>query len=360
LNHTLEVGYVGTFGRNLTAKTNINAIRDGGLNTAYPDPLQRVALTDGAVNALRPFPAYGNLFYLDNRGESNYNALQATLSRPSGNFTYLVAYTLARHRGTVTGDFQQLDPIDPETRNYGVLPSERKHQASFSWTWHLGEPAEGGLKAALLNGWNLSGVSTYASGQPIRLGFTGDINGDGVHRAWFGTHDHANFDATGGGQGPGDITPLYTCDPRIGGAGNDVGDKLLDINCIGIPGFGQTGPFVAPYDMRTPARNFHDITVFKDFKLGGARRLQLRLGAFNLFNQAYPTYRINGLNDYDFTLEATCNVRVGGVPNGAGGTAEVCDPNGGFTFTDNTLANFGKLITKRGHRVVEFALRFFF
>jgi hypothetical protein len=359
-NHTLELGYVGTFGRNLTGKTNINAIQEGGLNRVYSDPLQRVALTDAAVNAQRPFPAYGNLFYLDNRGESNYNALQATLSRPSGNFTYLLAYTYASHKGTVTGDFQQLDPLDPETRNYGVLPSERKHQASFSWTWHLGEPAEGGLKAVLLNDWNLSGVSTYASGQPIRLGFSGDINQDGVHRAWFGTHDHANFDATGGGQGPGDITPVYTCDPRIGGAGNDVGDKLLDIGCIGIPGFGQTGPFVAPYDLRTPARSFHDITVFKNFKLGGARRLQLRLGAFNLFNQAYPTYRINGLNDYDFTLDARCNVRVAGVPNGAGGTAEVCDPNGGFTFTDNTLANFGKLVTKRGHRVVEFALRFFF
>jgi hypothetical protein len=112
--------------------------------------------------------------------------------------------------------------------------------------------------------------------------------------------------------------------------------------------------------MRTPARSFHDITVFKDFKLGGDRRLQFRIGAFNVFNQAYPVYRVNGLNDFDLTLAAQCNVRVTGVPNGAGGTADVCDPTKGFHFTDTTLQNFGKIITKRGHRVVELALKFFF
>ena len=67
-HQTIELGYVGTFGRNLTAKSNINAIQPGGLSTRYPDPLVRAALTDGAVNAVRPFPAYGNLFYLQNVG----------------------------------------------------------------------------------------------------------------------------------------------------------------------------------------------------------------------------------------------------------------------------------------------------
>ena len=49
------------------------------------------------------------------------------------------------------------------------------------------------------------------------------------------------------------------------------------------------------------------------------------------------------------------------MPNGAGGFADnVCDPTGGYTFTQNTIDNFGKIITKRGRRVVEFALRLFF
>jgi hypothetical protein len=358
LNHSLEMGYVGTFGRNLTAKSNVNFIPEGGLNARYPDPLQRAALSDAAVNAERPFPAYGNLFYLQNVGVSNYHSLQATLAKQAGKFTYLLAYTLSKYTGTTVADFGRIDPIDPE-RSKGTLPIDRRHNATFSWTWHLGDPAAGGAKAALLNGWNLSGVSTFVTGQPIRLGFSGDIGGDQAARAWWGTHDHANFDPAGGDNNAGDITPIFTCDPTIKGAGSDVGDKILDVSCISIPGFGQTGEFFTPFDLRSPAKNFHDITVFKDFKLGGDRRLQFRVGAFNVFNQAYPNFRPN--RDYDLVLDTTCLVRRSGVPNGSGGTADnVCDPMGGYRLTDTTLANFGKIITKRSHRVMEFALRLFF
>jgi hypothetical protein len=160
----------------------------------------------------------------------------------------------------------------------------------------------------------------------------------------------------------GAITPTYTCDPTIKGAGSNVGDKVLDISCVGIPAFGQSGPFVAPHDLHSPARNFHDLTVFKDFRIGeGSKRVQFRAGIFNLFNQAYPIAPAGpGGSDIDVRLEANCNRRLTGVPNGAGGTVDVCDPTGGYTFTQNTMDNFGKIITKRGRRVVEFALRLFF
>jgi hypothetical protein len=50
-----------------------------------------------------------------------------------------------------------------------------------------------------------------------------------------------------------------------------------------------------------------------------------------------------------------------GVPNGAGGTVDgVCDPSRGFSFTELTKQNFGKIVTKRGHRVIELAARFDF
>jgi hypothetical protein len=63
--------------------------------------------------------------------------------------------------------------------------------------------------------------------------------------------------------------------------------------------------------------------------------------------------------DIDLTLDTDCNVRVPDVPNGAGGTATVCDATQGFTFRQNALENFGKIITKHGHRSIELALRFF-
>ena len=49
------------------------------------------------------------------------------------------------------------------------------------------------------------------------------------------------------------------------------------------------------------------------------------------------------------------------VPNGIGGTNNgVCDPTGGFSFTQNTIDNFGKVNLRRGHRVIEFALKYYF
>ena len=48
------------------------------------------------------------------------------------------------------------------------------------------------------------------------------------------------------------------------------------------------------------------------------------------------------------------------MPNGVGGTVDnVCDPTGGFRFTQNTIDNFGKINILRGRRIVEFALKYY-
>ena len=82
--------------------------------------------------------------------------------------------------------------------------------------------------------------------------------------------------------------------------------------------------------MRIPSRMNHDITVFKNFPIGkGAKKLQFRAGAFNIFNQAVPGFSTG--QDLDLRLETACNVRVNGVPNGSGGTTDnVCDPDRGL------------------------------
>ena len=47
--------------------------------------------------------------------------------------------------------------------------------------------------------------------------------------------------------------------------------------------------------------------------------------------------------------------------DGDGGTVDNgCDPTGGFSFTEDTVNNFGRINIRRGHRIVEFALKYFF
>ena len=363
-DQVLEVGYVGTRGRHLVTRVNGNAVPEGALlsgmvgNADLSNPVHRVALDDAAVNQFRPFQAYPGITLYDFEGVSDYNSLQLTLSRQtSRRLQYFLTYTLGRTKGTLGDEYRNRDPFNP-ARTYGIRNEDRTHVFNISWNAFLPDPIkEGGnpIAAGFLNGWQLSGISTVASGIPIWLGFTGQAGDANMGQAYYGTPDIVLL--TGPGSQQSGLAPVYTCDPRL--PGRNVGEKLLDINCIGFPAFGEVGQVIPPYDLRTPTRINHDITLFKNFAIRGDQKLQFRLGVFNVFNQAFATTAIAA--DIDLALETTCNVTVDGVPNGVGGTVDgVCDPRGGFSFTDNTKANFGKINLLRGRRIVEFALKYYF
>ncbi|HRR57839.1 MAG TPA: hypothetical protein P5057_12840, partial [Acidobacteriota bacterium] len=204
-----------------------------------------------------------------------------------------------------------------------------------------------GFTKAVFDGWQWSGITTFASGTPVTsLSFSGPLGSAGVERAFFGTDSYR----TG-------VAPLYLCDPRTGNSG--VGEAVIDLGCLGIPAFGETGPTQPPYYMRLVKGRWNfDMTFFKDFDFGEDRRLQFRAGLFNIFNQAYP---LNTGEDIRLTLNTVCNVEVDGVPDGVGGLSDgVCDPTQGFSYDDLTQAEFGQIVSKRGHRIIELALKFYF
>jgi hypothetical protein len=357
-----EVGYVGTFSRHLDAQRNLNYIAPGALlsgtvgNADLSDPVQRVALDAQARAQFLPYPAYGTINNTEYSVGSQYHSLQATLRRQTGQrFQYYATYTFSKVLGSQGADYYAgLDPIDNRGRNYGVLPYDRTHIFNLSYTYQIPSVARGsfrnGFTEAVFDGWQMSGITTYASGTPlVRLGFSGQLGSDGIERAFFGT-DGYNVG----------VAPVYLCDPRLDG--KSVGEKILDISCLGIPEFGSTGPTQPPYYIRLVKGRWNfDMTLFKDFDFGEDRRLQFRAGFFNLFNQAYPRSSGQAGEDINVYLDTECLVEVNGVPNGAGGISdEVCDPTGGFRFVDLTQQEFGKIQSKRGRRVIELALKFYF
>lgn len=375
--NVLEVAYVGTFGRHLPNRRNINVIAPGTLlsgtlgNANLSNPLHRwsVALQAGdnpaLLNNFRPFPAYGDILFYEFQATSNYHSMQATLSRQlGGSFTYFATYTFSKALGMTgtneTGDV--IDPIDARGRSYGVLPYDRTHIFNVSYNWELPDLARGGfrnwLTKSLFNGWQLSGITTAQSGNPIRLRFSGDINGAAAGVAFFGTNAFATNQAGSAGA----VAPIFLRNPVLGNT--EFGDRYLDLSAIQIPGFPSSGATVPPFVVRGPARANFDVTLMKNFNFTAARRLQFRAGFFNLLNQAFPRFQQGAtdvFNDIGLTLNTTCNVRVNGVPNGAGGARDnVCDPRGGFSFTPDTLNNFGRITSKHGHRIVELAIKFYF
>jgi Carboxypeptidase regulatory-like domain/TonB-dependent Receptor Plug Domain len=364
----LDVGYVGTFGRHLLNRRQFNIIPDGTLlkgtigNSDLSNPVNRVALDSSAVTAQRPFPALNYVRWWEYTSTSNYHSLQATLSRQTGKrFQYFVTYTFSKALGTsfANGEYDDVDPFDPRHRSYGVLAYDRTHIVNLSYNYQFPDLiSKGGVLGSIVNGWQISGITSWASGVPISVGFQGDITSPGVAQAWWGTPDHVGYRVQNAVATGSSITPVFTCNPVLSGK-NKVGNKILDVNCLGFPSFGQSGPFTSPQYIRMPSRSNWDLTLFKNFKLGeGNRKIQFRFGAFNIFNQAVPGTLGQ---DIDLRLDTRCNVHVNGVPNGIGGTVDnICDPTKGFSFTSQTLENFGKIVLQRGHRVVELALKLYF
>ena len=147
-------------------------------------------------------------------------------------------------------------------------------------------------------------------------------------QAYFGTPDTVVIDQGGGNFHTG-LAPVYTCDPRTGN--KDVGEKLLDINCIGFPAFGKQGDVLSPYNLRTPSRTNTDLTLFKNFALKGEQKLQFRVGFFDLFNTAYTTFSVSQSDVEPDAERGLQRHRVNHVPNGTGGTNDgVCDATEGL------------------------------
>jgi len=370
-NNIFTVAYVGTQARHLPQNRAINVIPLGRLltgtvgNADLSNPVHRAALDDAVLRTFRPFQAYSGITFKEFTGTSSYHSLQATLSRQLGkDLQYFATYTFSKALGTTSIDENGsvVDPVDTRGRSYGILPFDRTHIFNLSYNYNIPKLARGSLDNAfmrgLLNGWQMSGITTFQAGNPIRLRFVGDLAQAAIGRAFFGT-DAFNT----GGNNAGAVGVLYKRDPRVS-EGKDVGDRILDFTALEAPTFGNSGPHQPPFYIRTPSRSNFDVSLFKNFNISESKKFQFRAGFFNLFNQSYPT-RISvdnpSASDIYLTLNTTCNRRVNGVPNGAGGTRDgICDPTGGFSFTQDTRDNFGKILTRRGRRVIELALKFYF
>ena len=392
MNNILSVAYVGTQGRHLPQQRNANIVPLGALSSGiiplngpvngtdangnpkvYTQlnlsvPVERAGLAGSVLRRFRPFDAFNSVGLYQFTGTSSYHSLQATLSHSGRNLQYFATYTFGKALGTVATNESDgaawADPIDTRNRSWGVLPFDRTHVFNLSYNWSLPDIARGGFSNAVTNGifndWQISGITTVQSGIPVRLRFTGDIAQTSQAVGWYGSDA---FNGTNAGASLGAITPVYLGNPRVGGTG--LGEKIFDLSKLAIPTFPNTGPSQPPFYIRTPGRSNFDVSFFKNFNITEEKKIQFRTGLFNVFNQAYPT-NINVAttspfgSDIFLALETVCNRRIT-VPTGDGGnTASVCDPTGGFRFTDNTINNFGKVQNKRGRRIVEFALKFTF
>ena len=108
-----------------------------------------------------------------------------------------------------------------------------------------------------------------------------------------------------------------------------------------------------------PTRINHDLTVFKNFASDGDQKIQFSVGFFNLFNQAWVT--TNSAADIDLVLNTVCNVTPQRrAQRRRRRRGQRLRPDAGLQYDQNTKDNFGKINLKRGRRVMEFVLKYYF
>jgi hypothetical protein len=277
----LDVSYVGSESRNLLQKRQINALPYG---TAYlassQDPtrgqscsgcssLSTIAGGNAkATDLLRPYQGYGAINLWEFSAYANYKALQSTLTRRFDHgLMFTFNYTRSSAKGIAGGDWDgaRIDGKDKEA-NYGPLAQDRPNVFVMSFVYQAPKLVNGPL-GIITNDWQLSGVYRWMTGAPFAAGYS--ISGI------------SSINLTGSDQGArivknGDSGKGWSDDPY----------KMFDTSVFNAPNVGSTGLESPRVYMNLPPINNLDLSLSKSVALGGKRKVEVRLDAFNALNTA--------------------------------------------------------------------------
>jgi hypothetical protein len=280
----LELGYVGSSGINLTDYNhNYNTAR-------LASPSQPInGITTNSVENLEfrvPYLGYqavglqGTAYDLI----SNYNSLQATLRKQlSHGFTFQAAYTYSKSLTNSNELSANSNDASNTAQQYGPSWYNRPNRFIISYSWDLPFGKHTGYLNQVLNGWNVSGVTTIQSGDMFTVidssggtiyGTSSTGTAGGISRAQFcpGTtfssmYSSGGIEARLGGAsgGPGWFAANAFCPPPVIGDGTD---------------FGNSGPGIA----KGPGQFNFDLTFQKTTRITERQTLLFRAEFFNLFN----------------------------------------------------------------------------
>jgi hypothetical protein len=275
----LDVTYAGFEMRNAEMATSINTVPDTArFVDVHPENANPQNPATAKPNEfLRPYYGYQNITIREHFGRATYNSLQLQLNRRYINgLQFAVAYTYGKTKTDGTsGDPPAYNTVRPgDAWNYGPATSTQEHALVVNYTWDVPSGSQlwnNAIARGLFDGWQLSGDTAWVSGD------------------WSGasTSTTDNFDFTGGDGGvrpriSGD--PLCSggdsCDPTPGGTGSYFNVAAFSR----LTGRGDIGNAPVTF-FKLPKIVLSNMSIFKNFEMGGGRRIQFRWEAYNVFNQ---------------------------------------------------------------------------
>jgi hypothetical protein len=290
----VEVGYGGSLGRHLYWRRDINPIPLGAnFDARNFDPT-----TPGRplpAPFLRPIPGYNNINIIEGASSSNYHALLASARRRfTRGLEFGVAYTWSKALDYNDADTDAVSPLVPvRVWNYGLADFDRTHVLTVNYVWDLpGRRFGHALARGALNGWQVSGITSFVSGQPLGVGYS----------------TTTAVDTTGTPSQGARI--VVTSNPVLPKSERTF-SRNFRTDVFRLPAVGTIGN-AARTIIRGPGVNNWDIAVFKNFALeeSGRARLQFRWELYNVFNHTQFAALDNAAR-FDTTTGQQVNARFG-------------------------------------------------
>jgi Carboxypeptidase regulatory-like domain/TonB-dependent Receptor Plug Domain len=366
-NTLLTIAYVGAKGTHLSQQLDRNQIYSTPANQNPYQPGQYITSADcnnvgndpptlgngnpltnqaalnlniscGNVNPdlYRPYQGYDSIYGIIGGANSSYNALQVSGRQNTGGLQLTLAYTYSHSIDNSS------DRYDSSFVNSYALSSYRassvfdqRHIFTVSYIYDL--PIlrhSSGLKGSLLGGWQLSGITTAQTGEPVTI-----VNGGAYDNAGVGNEVGSGSYADLVGDPHGHI-PKFNAVPGV------VYGPLLDNPGAYAQPTGLTFGDSGRDSLAGPGRLNFDMGLFKHFKLKESMALEFRAEAFNVFN--HPQW--NGIN----------NTSCGYVTDAGSANSGSQDCVNGNSDNQEVPSNFLHPSGVHNPRIGEFGLKFIF
>lgn len=268
-NTMIEMDYVGSRQVHLGRNRDINQV---------PPSAQPLVAAGAAPGVFRPFKGYELIMLNERAGVARYNSLQVTLNhRMSHGLQLQAAYTLAHcfsdspndQNGAGAAPLQ--DAFHPSL-NYAWCGTDQPQNLVINYIWTV--PffhAKQSFLGQALDGWQLSGINTFASGLTTTACLLSD--NAGIGNAFPGCERANVVGAVNLSKGSRSV------------------DRYFNTAAFALPPLGAFGNS-ANNNIRLPGVNNWDFSIYKNFRtpwLGGSlwgekAEIQFRAEFFNLWN----------------------------------------------------------------------------
>ena len=211
-------------------------------------------------------PVYSSIFAQDTIAGSAYNSFQASLDkRFAHGLQFKAAYTFSKSIDQASSFEGILNPL-PGANNNALSLFDAKHRFVFSYYWELPVRKFNGFAGKIVDGWAVSGITTYQTGFPIRI--TSESDNELMN----------SFDFELPGE-PNQIAPFSWQRPESNG--NYYFNNSTIFSNAGI--FGSIGN--APRTICCgPGISETDFSAMKNIPVNERTHIEFRAELFNVFN----------------------------------------------------------------------------